>query len=103
MIDLMRKYENLPTIMNYDDELMVMRDLISLGVLRSIEDAAGLEHVLGKIEESHQDNGVFEFENADAKLFVNFVDYLVGVKDIAPDIMTNHSNMIDTFKNPGFR
>lgn len=102
MDSLVKKYLDLPTIMDYGDELAVMADLINIGSSRLIRERIDLVALLRKIEDSHQDNGVFEFKQIDVKLFLDFVSLLSEIKSLAPDIDFNIENMMNTFRQPGF-
>ncbi len=98
----MKKYENFPTIMDYKDQIAAIRDLIDIGAPNLIQDREGLIFILSKIEDSHQDNGVFEFKQADDYIFQQFVKLLRELDSVDPRLGLNVKNMIFTFSNPSF-
>lgn len=102
MINLEKKYANFPTIMDYKDEIAAIKDLIDIGAINLLQDEGGLFFVLQKIDESHQDNGVFEFKQTDGELFRQFVNLLREIKSLYPNGNVNIKNMISTFLRPGF-
>lgn len=101
MINLKKKYAKFPTIMDYKDEIAAIKDLIDIGAINLLQDE-GAVFVLQKIDESHQDNGVFEFKQTDGELFRQFVNLLREIKSLDPNGNVNIENMISTFLRPGF-
>jgi len=101
MINLKKKYAKFPTIMDYKDEIAAIKDLIDIGAINLLQDE-GAVFVLQKIDESHQDNGVFEFKQTDGEIFRQFVNLLREIKSLDPNGNVNIENMISTFLRPGF-
>lgn len=88
--------------MDYEDEVAAIEDLIVVGATTLVQDKEGLIFILSKIEESHQNNGVFEYKSADWVIFQRFVNLLQEINLLEPKMRLNMDNMIFTFSRPGF-
>jgi len=103
MIDLKKKYAPLPTVMNYDDQKRIMKELIDIGAEKLVCDTAGLDFVLDALWIAHMSSGVFVFEKTDMRTFLDFVGLMNKIKIIMngnePNLV---ETLIDMFESPGF-
>jgi len=103
MLNLRKKYGHLPTVMDYKDQIRVMKDLASIGASKLVLDRDGMMHVFDNLMDSHQSNGVFEFNEKDKPTFIAFIELLRDVGKIIPELNPSiEKGMIGTFEAFGF-
>jgi len=102
MSNFREKYDHLPTIMHYEDQVRIMKELISIGASELVRDVGDMMFILEALMDSHQGNGVFEFNEKDKPTFISFIELLREIGRKAPEINSSMEGMIGTFEAFGF-
>jgi len=79
MPNFREKYDHLPTIMHYDDQVRIMKELISIGSSKLVLDMDDMMFIFDALVDAHQGNGVFEFTEQDKATFIAFIELLRDV------------------------
>jgi hypothetical protein len=70
--ELYEKWQSLPTIMDFDDEISFIHDIMSLPVECFRHNIGQFNEILGDVLISHQDNGIFELTKGNEQVFLFF-------------------------------
>lgn len=78
---LHKKLQNLPSILGIDDEIFFIKNLQNLSIDEITQNRELFTEILETIQNSHQDNGIFEVTNENIKLFFDFIIWLRNLKE----------------------
>jgi hypothetical protein len=90
--EIKSRLSKLPTIMNFEDEIDLVKDLMKVPMNDLNEDT--LEEIVGDIEDAHTDN-FFNLDYENEGIFLDFVDWLYRVNQERG--FKIHKNLISTF------
>ncbi len=79
---LNEKLENLPSILSIEDELFFIDRLQTLPIDEIRENKEIFKRIISAIQESHQDNGIFEITDENIKIFFEFVIWIRNLKKL---------------------
>lgn len=79
LMALYHELQSYPTILNFADQCALMRRLRQIPLAEIQQQPALFAAVLAHIQISHQHNGLFEMDEADAPLFAKFVAWVEGL------------------------
>ena len=79
LVALYHELQSYPAVLNFTDQCALMRRLWQIPLAEIQQQPALFVAVLQHIQISHQDNGVFELDDADAPMFAEFVAWVEGL------------------------
>ena len=79
---LNEKLENLPSILSIEDELFFIDRLQTLPIDEIRKNKKIFKRIISAIQESHQDNGIFEITDENIKTFFEFVIWIRNLKKL---------------------
>ena len=79
---LNEKLENSPSILSIEDELFFIDRLQTLSIDEIRENKEIFKRIISAIQESHQDNGIFEITDENIKIFFEFVIWIRNLKKL---------------------
>ena len=89
MKELLEKLENSPSILSIEDELFFIDILQTLPIDEIRENKEIFKRIISAIQESHQDNGIFEITDENIKIFFEFVIWIRNLKNYITLILRN--------------
>jgi hypothetical protein len=85
--DLLEECAKLPTIMDFDDELRLVRELKSLAIDDIKNNPLGFDEVLVILSLSHFDSGLFDITRDNEHVFLEFADWLYEVERLTGETL----------------
>ena len=82
MKELLEKLENLPSILSIEDELFFIDRLQTLPIDEIRKNKEIFKRIISAIQESHQDNGIFEIIDENIEIFFEFVIWIRNLKKL---------------------
>ena len=79
---LNEKLENSPSILSIEDELFFIDRLQTLPIDEIRENKEIFKRIISAIQESHQDNGIFEITDTNINIFFEFVIWIRNLKKL---------------------
>ena len=79
---LNEKLENLPSILSIEDELFFINRLQKLPIEEIIKNKEIFKRIISAIQDSHQDNGIFEITDDNINIFFEFVIWIRNLKKL---------------------
>ena len=79
---LNEKLENLPSILSIEDELFFIDRLQTLPIDEIRKNKQIFKRIISAIQESHQDNGIFELTDENIEIFFEFVIWIRNLKKL---------------------
>lgn len=79
---LNEKLENLPSILSIEDELFFINRLQKLPIEEIIKNEEIFKRIISAIQDSHQDNGIFEITDENINIFFEFVIWIRNLKKL---------------------
>lgn len=79
---LNEKIENLPSILSIEDELFFINRLQKLPIEEIIKNEEIFKRIISAIQDSHQDNGIFEITDENINIFFEFVIWIRNLKKL---------------------
>ena len=79
---LNEKLENSPSILSIEDELFFIDRLQTLSIDKIRENKEIFKRIISAIQESHQDNGIFEITDTNINIFFEFVIWVRNLKKL---------------------
>ena len=79
---LNEKLENLPSILSIEDELFFIDRLQTLPIDEIRKNKEIFKRIISAIQESHQDNGIFEITDENIEIFFEFVIWIRNLKKL---------------------
>ena len=74
------KIRNLPSILSIEDELFFINRLQKLPIEEIIKNEEIFKRIVSAIQDSHQDNGIFEITDENINIFFEFVIWIRNLK-----------------------
>lgn len=80
--DLYDKLKNYPSILNIEDELLFISYLKDMEISDIESEKAKFMEILSHIQDSHQDNGIFEVTDSNFHIFKEYMSWVqeLGIK-----------------------
>ena len=82
MKELLEKLENSPSILSIEDELFFIDILQTLPIDEIRENKEIFKRIISAIQESHQDNGIFEITDTNINIIFEFVIWIRNLKKL---------------------
>ena len=79
---LNEKLENLPSILSIEDELFFIDRLQTLPIDEIRKNKEIFKRIISAIQESHQDNGIFEITDTNINIIFEFVIWIRNLKKL---------------------
>ena len=98
---LNEKLENSPSILSIEDELFFIDRLQTLPIDEIRENKEIFKRIISAIQESHQDNGIFEITDTNINIIFEFVIWIRNLKNLNCNMKLNSIqiyNFINFFK-----
>jgi hypothetical protein len=91
--ELVQKWYPLPTIMEIDQEIDVIRDLMAIPIEELVTEEGILYEILDDLSESHGGGGYFQITRDNEKYFIEFCQWLERVyEETGLDVGSNGFN-----------
>lgn len=81
MKELLEKLENSPSILSIEDELFFIDRLQILPIDEIRENKEIFKRIISAIQESHQDNGIFEITDTDTNINIIF-EFVIWIRNL---------------------
>ena len=93
---LTEKLENLPSILSIEDELFFINRLQQLPIEEIIKNKEIFKRIISTIQDSHQDNGIFEKTDENINIFFEFVIWIRNLKKLYNLDLEKYTDGLDT-------
>ena len=93
---LNEKLENLPSILSIEDELFFINRLQKLPIEEIIKNEEIFKRIISAIQDSHQDNGIFEITDENINIFFEFVIWIRNLKKLYNLDLEKYTDGLDT-------
>ena len=93
---LNEKLENLPSILSIEDELFFINRLQKLPIEEIIKNEEIFKRIISAIQDSHQDNGIFEITDENINIFFEFVIWIRNIKKLYNLDLEKYTDGLDT-------
>ncbi|WP_449160751.1 hypothetical protein [Streptococcus sp.] len=93
---LNEKLENLPSILSIEDELFFINRLQKLPIEEIIKNKEIFKRIISTIQDSHQDNGIFEITDENINIFFEFVIWIRNLKKLYNLDLEKYTDGLDT-------
>ena len=77
--DLLEIINTYPTIIDIDQEIYLIKELQSITLPEIKENSDAFIKIVFKIQESHNDNGIFEVTKKNENVFMIFANWLISI------------------------
>lgn len=72
--------DTFPTIIDIEQEMYLINELQNLALPEIKENPDNFIKIVRKIQESHNDNGIFEVTKENENVFIIFADWLISIE-----------------------